>query len=145
MNAHYEAVLADLRQVKADAEAGIAAIERLMARSVASEQGAHVDEMETIDIGPMPHGLTPSKRVHRYSDSIPQRVISFLQSQPGGAYSVGDIAKAIGAPNIQTLRGALIRMVASGKAAKHGRGLYRAPRLGERVSTALKDQTGEDA
>jgi len=139
MNAHYEVVLADLKQMKADAEAGIVAIERLMARPM-PEQGA----IEEIDFGPTIGAVQPQKKINP-PESIPQRVGRFLESQPGGAYSVGDIAKAIGATNVQTLRGALIRMVASGKAAKHGRGLYRAPRPGESLAHAVKIPAGHDA
>src|SRR5580700_6440862 len=98
--------------MKADAEAGIAAIERLMTRPM-PEQSAG----EEIDFGPATGAVRPQKKMNQ-PESIPQRVIRFLESQPGGSYSVGDIAKAIGATNVQTLRGALIRMVASGKAAK---------------------------
>ena len=141
VNPHYEAVLADLKRMKADAEAGIAAIERLMAKPTPVQDTA----VQEIDPGPMTNGVQPQKMVQPYSDSIPQRVNRFLASQPGGSYSVGDIAKAIGATNIQTQRGALIRMVASGKAMKHGRGLYRAPRPGERLAHAAKVVAGNDA
>lgn len=142
MNAHYEAVLEDLKRMKTDAEAGIAAIERLMDRSKPSR-----GLFEEDDLGPEKEAprVQPQKKVQPYSDSVPQRVLRFLQGQPGGSYSIADIAKAIEATNIQTLRGALIRMVKSSKIGKHGRGLYRAPRPGERLANAIKVQAGHDA
>ena len=136
MPVNYEEVLADLRQMKADAEAGITAIERLMARSSAPGQNHQTVGAFVSYTTP---GLPPQKKKQPYSDGIPERVNRFLQSQPGGSYSIMDIAKAIGATNIQTLRGALGRMVKSGKAGKQGRGLYRAPRQPHRVSLAPED------
>lgn len=104
-NDHYQTVLAELRQVKADAEAGIAAIERLLASNPATRSGP--------DQG---------------GSSVPQRVQQFLESQSGKSFTISDIVEALSIENIQTLRGALGRLYKSGKIGKHGRGRYRSPR-----------------
>jgi hypothetical protein len=113
MPANYDEVLADLRQMKADAEAGITAIERLMARGHAP-------------VAP------PKRTVHgdttENDASYPQEVSRFLGSQPTKSFTIGEIAANIGAENVQSLRGALGRMVKRGQAGKQGRGRYRAPR-----------------
>jgi hypothetical protein len=113
MPANYDEVLADLRQMKADAEAGITAIERLMARGHAP--------------------VEPPKRAAQGNTaendaSIPEQVSGFLGGQQGKSFTINEIAMSIGAKNLQSLRGALGRMVVNGKAAKQGRGRYRAPR-----------------
>jgi hypothetical protein len=133
MNAHYEAVLSDLKQMKADAEAGIAAIERLMNRDKPKDSLWDTGDNEPQNEKPR---LQVQKHVQPYADGIPQRVSRFLASQPGGSYSVAEIAEAIGANNVQTLRGALIRMVKSGRVGKYGRGRYRAPRRNAATTTA---------
>jgi hypothetical protein len=124
MSVNYEEVLADLRQVKADAEAGIAAIERLLARG-------QVPVGASAGVRPMPK-TTPDNDA-----SVPQQVARFLNSQPAKSFTIAEIIDGTGVRNIPTLRGALGRMVANGKAGKQGRGRYRAPR--PKVQTAETD------
>jgi hypothetical protein len=122
MSVNYEEVLADLRQVKADAEAGITAIERLMARNGIA-RGLKVELPGTASTGghigsPKPWNDT----------SVPQQVGRFLGGQPGKSFTIAEIIEGIGVQNIPTLRGALGRMVKRGEIAKQGRGRYRTPR-----------------
>ena len=114
MPVNYDEVLADLRQMKADAEAGIAAIERLASRTPATAPIAPVTPVVGI---PGDQG----------DASIPQRILRFLEANPG-SWRIMNIADNTGVKNIQTLRGALGRLVNAGKVGKHGRGRYRAPR-----------------
>jgi hypothetical protein len=112
--------LADLRQRKADAEAGIAAIERLV--GVASTPKVELPGRAGTGRGHI-GSLKP------WSDtSVPQQVGHFLNSQPGKSFTIAEIIAGTGVRNIPTLRGALGRMVKRGEAAKQGRGRYRAPR-----------------
>ena len=118
---NYDEVLADLRQMKADAEAGIAAIQRL----ASSTRAAVPMAAAKASIAPVPkHTENPSE------PSVPQRVVQFLESQQGKSFSIGDIMQGAGIDKIQTLRGALGRLVKppNGKIGKHGRGRYRALR-----------------
>lgn len=118
INAYYEIVLADLRQMKADAEAGIAAIERLLARTLATQA------LTAEPILPMVTSPTEGQ-----SDaSVPQQVVRFLESQPGKYFTIADIVQGVGIEKVQTLRGALGRLLKAGKIGKHGRGRYRALR-----------------
>ena len=114
MNEHYEAVLADLKQMMVDAEAGILAIERLISRANAPGNANGTGKPGHPDA----------------ETSIPQRVIKFLETQPGKSFTIADIIEGIGEANVQTLRGALGRMVKSDppKIGKYGRGRYRAAR-----------------
>jgi hypothetical protein len=125
MNAHYEAVLADLKQMKADAEAGIAAIERLMTRG----EGGKVDVGRTSKSGAEDGS---SSGFHVLADamemSVPQRIGELLGAQPSKSFTIAELVEGTGVKNVQTLRGALIRMVALSKAVRTGRGRYRAPR-----------------
>jgi hypothetical protein len=115
MSVNYAEVLADLRQAKADAEASIVAIERLLARG-------QLPVGAPADVRPTPNA-TPENDA-----SVPQQVGRFLNSQPGKSFTIAEIIEGTGAQNIPTLRGALGRMVKRGEAAKQGRGRYRAPR-----------------
>jgi hypothetical protein len=112
LNAHYEAVLADLRQMKADAEDGIRAILRLMSRSGVASSSAPSDNADVAGAG----------------SSLSNRIIGFLDSQQGRSCRAEDIAKAIGAVNIKTMRATLFRLAKSGKIGRHGRGKYRCAR-----------------
>jgi hypothetical protein len=119
MNAHYEEVLEDLRQMKADAEAGILAIERLMSRTQVTAPTVAEPRITANPVGP----------AEGHDDaSVPQRVVQFLESQPGKSFTIADIVQGVGIEKVQTLRGALGRLVKSGKIGRHGRGRYRAPR-----------------
>ena len=113
LNEHYEAVLADLQQMKADAEDGIRAIKRLMSRS--GTVGNRVLE-------------TPVSFQREDSGSLPNRIVSYLDSRQGRSFRIGEIWEGTGKPNVKTLRGALQRLARTGKIGKHGRGRYRAKR-----------------
>jgi hypothetical protein len=121
MYEHYEAVLADLKQMKADAEAGIAAIERLMARGEDSKVNVGTAPKANINNGFQ--ALADSMEM-----SVPQRIAEILGAQPGKSFTIAELVRETGVKNVQTLRGALGRMVMSGKAGKQGRGKYCAPR-----------------
>ena len=137
MNAHYEAVLEDLRQMKADAEAGILAIERLISRAQTIPPKAVESR-----IAPTPAASASGQD----GTSVPQQVVQFLESQPGKSFTIADIVQGIGIEKVHTLRGALGRLVKSGKIGKHGRGRYRAPRFTHRVSSAPEDAaTGSES
>jgi hypothetical protein len=119
MNEHYKAVLADLKQMKQDAEAGITAIERLIARAseaspVSSEETDLFDDLDAPGVV--------------ITESVPQRVIRFLATRPGHPFTVDEIVKGATVGSVPTLRGALGRMVKAGKISKQGRGRYRTPR-----------------
>jgi hypothetical protein len=105
-NPHYDAVLADLRQMKEDAQDGIRAIERLVSRASASSSPT-----ESIGTG-----------------SIANRIVAFLESQNGRSVRTEEVLKAIGPVNMKTLRGTLSRLASDKKIGKHGRGKYRAAR-----------------
>ena len=137
MNEHYQAVLADLKQMKADAEFGIAAIERLMSRTApepatveprtafkpmpAPEPGH--DTGEEIDWGD--GQIRPIKNVSANADSVAFRVVHFLNENPGKTFDAEEIAKAVNADNIKSLRGALSRLFKDKKIGRYGRGKYR--------------------
>lgn len=119
MPVNYEEVLADLRQRKADAEAGIAAIERLV--GVASTPVELPGRAST--------GRGHIGSLKPWNDtSVPQQVGRFLGGQPGKSFTIAEIIESTGVQNIPTLRGALGRMVKRGEIAKQGRGRYRTPR-----------------
>lgn len=125
MPVNYDEVLADLRQMKADAEAGITAIERLMARS------GIAPNPKVERPGPVSATLSNIASLKPWNDtSVPQRVANFLNAQPTRSFTIAEIVEGTGVKKIQTLRGALGRMLKSNppKAAKQGRGHYRAPR-----------------
>lgn len=105
MNSHYRAVLSDLRQMKADAEAGIVAIERLMS-SEDSEKTGVPESAET--------------------DSMPLRVLRFFSSTQGETFSVEDIIDGAGMNSKpRTVRGAINRLHKAQKIERCGRGRYR--------------------
>jgi hypothetical protein len=119
MNEHYAVVLADLKQMKADAEAGIVAIERLMAR--AGTPANH-----------KPHSPEPESPPHGQADKqtedlgIPNRVLAFLRENPHGLFTTEAIHTGIGTDvNLKTLRGALSRMALNTKIERVGRGKFR--------------------
>lgn len=122
MNAHYEAVLSDLRQMKADAEAGIQAIERLILRPKATglNEGAGTSN-------PVRRNLFGEPGVPA-SPSAPQRILHFLTEHAGTSFTVQQIAKEGGIEQIGTVRGAIGRLTKSGKISKQGRGRYRVPK-----------------
>jgi hypothetical protein len=113
-NPHYDAVLADLRQMKEDAQDGIRAIERLISRA-------------SVNSAPKPAGGVPG--------SVANRVIAFLESQNGRAVRTEEIYKALAPVNMKTLRGTLSRLATDKKIGKHGRGKYRAARRTREEST----------
>src|SRR5260370_37010572 len=121
MNPHYEAVLADLRQMKADAEAGIVAIERLASRSMG---GARPSEQ--------PPPVTPASIIQRpfgfNAQSAATQIVEFLNSNTGRTFTIEVIGKGVGAYNLKTIRGALSRLAKDKKIGKYGRGKYRATR-----------------
>ena len=106
---HYEAVLADLEQMKADAEAGIRAITKLMSRVAPSRDTE-------------PAGESNEKK------SIPTKILEFLAESPAKAFRAEEIEEAIKTGNIKSLRGALARMVKEdgAKIKRAGRGRYKA-------------------
>jgi hypothetical protein len=106
-NPHYDVVLADLQQMKEDAEDGIRAIKRLISRtSVAS----------TV---PVESTGTPS---------IANRIIAFLEAQNGRSVKTAEVQTFLAPVNMKTLRGTLSRLANEKKIGKHGRGKYRAAR-----------------
>jgi hypothetical protein len=111
MNEHYEAVLDDLKQMKADAEAGIAAIERLMVKGKPTEKRSSLwDDDEPAQQGP----------------GLPSKVLDFLNANPSKSFRFDEIVAGIQATNEHSLRGALGRMVKVGRISKAGRGRFRA-------------------
>lgn len=115
-NPHYDAVLADLRQMKEDAQDGIRAIERLISRASANSVTKPIEGAAT--------------------GSVANRVIAFLESQNGRAVRTDEVFKAVGPVNMKTLRGTLARLAADKKIGKHGRGKYRAARRARGEPTA---------
>lgn len=118
MPVNYDEVLADLRQMKADAEAGIAAIQRLASRT---QIGVPV-----VTVAP----ATPAAGIaeDQSSTSVPRRIVQFLESHPQKGLAIADISQGAGVTSIPTLRGALGRLVKAEKIARAGRGCYRAVR-----------------
>jgi hypothetical protein len=107
LNPHYDAVLADLQQMKEDAEDGIRAIKRLISRTGGSGVPLAVAAEGT---------------------SVANRVFQFLEAQNGRSVKTDEVVKALAPVNIKTVRGALHRLAKDGKIGKHGRGKYRAAR-----------------
>jgi hypothetical protein len=113
LNPHYDAVLADLQQMKEDAEDGIRAIKRLISRG----------------------GGAPPLAVPAEGTSIANRVVTFLEGQNGRSVKTDEVVKALAPVNIKTVRGALHRLAKDGKIGKHGRGKYRAARRAREEAT----------
>ena len=111
LNEHYQAVLADLQHMKADAEDGIRAIKRLMSRASGTSK---IVEVPTAG--------------QQEDASLPNRIVSFLESRQGRSFKIEEIWESLGRPNIKTHRGTLARLAKTGKIGKHGRGRYRARR-----------------
>jgi hypothetical protein len=111
MNDHYAAVLADLEQMKVDAEHGIQAIKRLIARAADTTA---VSQIAT----------------RRDNATLTKRVIDFVESQQGKSCRAEEIREALGgsAVNMRTLRGTLARLAKDKKIGKYGWGRYRAAR-----------------
>jgi hypothetical protein len=114
-NPHYDVVLADLQQMKEDAEDGIRAIKRLISRT--SVAGA----------APIESTGTPS---------IANRIIAFLEAQNGRSVKTAEMQTALAPVNVKTLRGTLSRLASEKKIGKHGRGKYRAARRAREEATA---------
>ena len=115
VNPAYDVVLADLQQMKEDAEDGIRAIKRLMSRSLAA-------------------GIVPAQAPA--DASVANRIIAFLAAQEGRSVRVDDLSKGIAPVNMKTLRGTLARLAKEGKIGKHGRGRYRSARQAKVESMA---------
>lgn len=113
-NPHYDAVLADLQQMKEDAEDGIRAIKRLMSRSMGTSGGPSEVPGNT---------------------SIANRIVVFLEAQHGRSVRTEEVSKALAPVNMKTLRGTLSRLASEKKIGKHGRGKYRAARRIREEST----------
>jgi hypothetical protein len=134
MNEHYQAVLADLRQMKADAEAGIRAIERLISVGSATALPPIVQLQGTIQ---PPRQVEAESAPMEEEDasglgSVPQQVLMFLNDNPGATFTTAEIAEAISPRcKTQTLRGALGRLYKIKKIGKYGRGRFRAKRPNE--------------
>lgn len=109
MNEHYLAVLADLEQMKADAESGIRAIKRLLAK--------------TGTVAPLP--IKP--RGDTDGHSIPMLITEFLNREPSKAFDAKAIGEGIGV-DASNLRGTLSRLAHEKKIGRQKRGQYRAPR-----------------
>ena len=109
MNEHYLAVLADLEQMKADAENGITAIKRLLAKT------------DTV--------VTAHAKPHRKvaDGSIQTLILEFLNRHPSKIHRPKEIANGIGVGAVANLRGPLSRLAGEKKIAQHGRGKYSAP------------------
>jgi hypothetical protein len=111
MKEHYEVVLEELKRKKAEAEAGIQAIENLLLQS-------------------SPRAVKPPAARRSYTptdteeQSVPQRIMTFLERSPGRAFSIEDIAEGIGGANVRTLMGTLGRLYKQEKIARAGRGRY---------------------
>lgn len=73
-----------------------------------------------------PDGKTQSAVVPEDSKPVPTRITDFLSSNNGRSFRVTEIAAAMRDVNIKTLRAAILRLEASGKVSKTGRGTYRA-------------------
>jgi hypothetical protein len=106
--------LADLQQMKEDAEDGIRAMKRLMSRTTSA-------------------GVVP---VEAAGGSIANRIVLFLEGQNGRSVRTDEVRKAIAPVNMKTLRGTLSRLAKDGKIGKHGRGKYRAARRAREEPTA---------
>jgi len=113
-NPHYDVVLADLQQMKEDAEDGIRAIKRLMSRTSVA-------------------GAVPVESTG--SPSIANKIITFLEAQQGRSVKTAEMQTAIAPVNVKTLRGTLSRLASEKKIGKHGRGKYRAARRAREEST----------
>jgi len=122
MNEHYYAVLTDLKQMKADAEAGIQAIERLISRPKATDLDEGAEASKPARRNLFGEAVVPA------SPSAPQRVLHFLTEHAGTSFTVQQIAKEGGIEQIGTVRGAVGRLTKSGKISKQGRGRYRVPK-----------------
>ena len=119
MNEHYDAVIAEFRRVIAEAEAGIRAIERL--------RGQQTQSAPQAPVALAPH--RPAVVEHADQDSIPNRIVAFLQKNPSKSYTATEISDGIGGDvNLKTLRGALSRNQGT-KIRRSGRGKYRAIKL----------------
>ena len=118
INLHYEAVLADLEQMKTDAEDGIRAINRLLSRTSPGASNA---------TRPVP-GVRPSDSSLRSPNndepSIPTRIVEFMFAHRGSV-NAEEIAQALGNVNLKTVRGALARLYKYKKIMRVGRGKYR--------------------
>jgi len=110
MNEHYLAVLADLEQLKADAEHGIRAIKRLLAKT------------NTVVTA---HAKPRRKAADR---SIQTLILEFLNRHPSKILRPREIATGIGIDGVANLRGPLSRLAGEKKIAQHGRGKYSASR-----------------
>jgi hypothetical protein len=120
-NEHYLIVLEDLKKMKAEAEAGIRAIERLIARSPGDEPKSTPTESGERENGPV-----CDERIA--TESVPTRIVQFLGSKPGRSFTAEEIAKALGPHvNFRTVRGALFRLARGrfSKVVRAGRGRYR--------------------
>ena len=129
MNEHYAAVLADLEQMKADAEDGIRAIKRLMSRILGEPS---VTEPTTSKQKPTvpTTAITVSEQ-----PSIPTLVLQMLAEQPNRSFRFQEIFERMPDVNAKTLRGALSRLGGENKIGKHGRGRYRALRNRQEVES----------
>jgi hypothetical protein len=119
INEHYAVVLADLQQMKTDAEAGIAAIQRLLTRG--RTETAAIKPIKIVEPEPL---TLPGDEI-----SIPSQVLAFLNANPSRSYTAMQIRTGIGGDvNIKTLRGALSRL-AGKKIERQARGKFRAKKL----------------
>lgn len=110
MNEHYAAVLADLQQMKSDAENGIRALQRLMSRDSANG----------------PHAIAPV-RAHGNGAELSgasRRVIEFLEANPATSYTLAEVARGIDQADLP--RATLARLAASGRISKAAPGRFHA-------------------
>jgi hypothetical protein len=132
MDDKYEAVLADLENKKAewqalaatalanadDAEAAIAALRSVIARSSGSSPGTPQ---------PGPEVLAPDLDDSNYQ-SLPVRVLAFFSKNPHRVFTVQEIFEAVRPESLHPLHGLVSRFVKEEKIVRVGRARYRAIR-----------------
>jgi len=72
-------------------------------------------------------GAAPRKRGRRArAGSLASRVIELLESAPGEAFGVPDVAERLGVSNIRSLRATVLRLASGKKIRRQQRGRYQA-------------------
>lgn len=104
MNAHYSAVLADLEMMKADAENGIIALRRLVARD---------------------SPVTPTAPRTARRAPVSDAVIQFLDANRGEARTVAEIAAAIGHAADESIRRTVNRLARTKRIARSAGSKFR--------------------
>ena len=145
VNPHYEIVLADLEQMKKDAEDGIRAIKQLMARSgqvVADQEAEPAKPVRPPQRNDMPEAMAKSV-VHNTA----ALVRGAFTKQPHRVFTVKDLASVLGLSDIKTIGATVFRLTDRGFIKKVSRGHYRLKVTAQKtaVSERERPQKGLDA